>query len=481
MISKVSLVHSFFLTVSLNASAEEIDCNSYLEKSERSCASISGGRAHLYQTMDKTILLHTLSRMISGAEQIKSIEIQSLEQFLDASRMGKPISSMKESEIIAGAPTTASVEYGYSQALNHALAICQRFHMKEEEKELEKENGSPYLFPRMSLLSDPQLKTWMDGDRGKKGILEKLQPPDQCAIQLTKNKTFREDLNIAVTEQKNKMLQKISKYEKIKEKIHAASGDAFKVLSSDRDVFLDMFLFAEPTNDLQGGRRRCKYLQVADSINRSEGFKDAARESALNVASLAVGPEVLVLGTLGKAGVTLEKLENLMVNLRIFKPDAILSPRNLKTLSEDKRLLKDLNVDPSLLHDLPEVLMSKFHMGYAEFLERMGLSSALHRGAGYTANKVGSTSVRNELVREVQALAKKGVSINPNRASRVRARERLKNADSVDSTEAAEYTVEELVSKGVYADEPGIILRRINQEFPGGYREFLRYLRRSNN
>ncbi|HEY8272732.1 MAG TPA: hypothetical protein VIG33_17695 [Pseudobdellovibrionaceae bacterium] len=444
------------------------DCNTYLKITETQCIPLGkemapNNKAQLYYSIDKIVLLKTLERMTSRAKNLLAIEMGSLEKYIDATRAGA---------------TVVSAEYGYSQVLSHTLAICEQFQKKSSEKESEVKNSSPALLLEVSLLSDPQMKPWFDGEADKESILKKaLSPsdstetklPTSCPVQLAKNKKFLMDFNIAMTEKKNHLLQRINRYENMEKMIRESSGDSFAALQSDTEVFLDMFMFTNPSEEPPGKRQRCKYLQVLSALKKSEGFNEAAKESAANAASLLIGPEALVLGTLGKATASLDKIGNLLHRLNV-SGNGNLMPRNLKVMARDTAMMRELGVEADLVRDIPEILYRKYNIGYGEFIERIGLSQTLQRTAAASATKTMDTAYRNLLVQEVQALAKKGVSINPKRLIRATQKELLETRDS-----AGAYTAEHLVSKGVYPNEPRLLLERIEREF-GGFPQLVQYM-----
>lgn len=468
------------LILSFKTQAQELDCNSYLARSETPCQSLGQvtalkNQAHLYDSIDKTIVLNTLKRMISRAKSLLDIEIGSLEKYIDDTRLratknaNTSVATKADTNVAGDVPTSPTVEYGYSQVLSHTLAICERFQKKTAEKEPEELNNTPTLLLEISLLQDPQIKPWLEGEGGKQAILKETPTP-ACPVQLAQNRQFLTDFNIAMTEKKNHLIQRITAYENMEKKIQDTPGDSFAVLHSDTEVFLDMFIFTDPSKEPPGNRQRCKYFKVLSSIKRSEGFKEAAKESATNVASLLVGPETLVLGTLGKATASLGKIENLLQRLYVMSKDGKLMPKDLKEMARNKGLMKELDVEEELVKDIPEFIFKKYNVGYGELLEKIGLSRALERSAAASTSKTIDTHYRNLLVQEAQTLAKKGVSLHPKSVSRIRAKELLDKRDIKGN-----YTPEYLVSNGVYPNQPKLLLDRIQKEF-GSFQKFVDYM-----
>jgi hypothetical protein len=373
----------------------------------------------------------------------------------------------------------ASASYGVSQSLAHALAICQRYFASDDEKRTFAENGYPVMPAEVSLLSDTTLQLWQSGSLFHQKILKSTVGAKECPSRLVRNEYFRSDLKKAIDHKAEAIKSRLAGYQHMEKKVEELTNqDPFEVLETDTEVFMDFIMHFEGTQDERGRRRQCKLRKSMSRVARREGAKEFVKEAGLTTASFFVNPEMAIVGTLGKAGLNLEKIENLLQRLWVMSKNDHLSPRALKDMAQNTRLMKDLNVEAEVVRELPTILRDRFKMGYGEFMERIGLSKALNRSArGAHLTDGTSIAYRNSLVERAQELAGKGVSINPNRLNRLETRARFETRDEVDGIG---HTIEDLVSKGVYPDEPRELLNQINQEFPGGYREFLQYVRRYN-
>ncbi len=405
---------------------QKLSCSDYpLESNKKNCGIENKGQARLHQTMDKFELMSTLQQMISKNHR--------------ASEM-----SPKEA------------------MLEHSLAVCKFVGSADTEDAMIMD--APLL--DNSLFAQESMQGWVKKNSMKRQLLKTLDQSDpaNCSSQLSLMKVFQEDIQKAISDKKNSVQKKTAKYETMLGRLRETLRNPFDELLDDPEVAVDIAIARKKMEDHQSQRFTCQFQNTLKKVERDlrwrEGLKDAAKDSALNAASFVVGPEMLFLGTLTKASLNLEKIENLMTRLYIHTKN--LSPGNLKTLSRDSNLMKELDVEPNVVSEMPEILHSQFKVGYGEFMNRMDMEHALYKQP-YLGSELAqwetrmNSTYRQSIIAKTRELATKGVSVNPNK---------------MGSQQSAEY----VVSKGVYPNEPQMLLNKIEAEF-GSYQNFTKFIK----